>query len=186
MKTLSPLTEIIIIRAYVSDGMPSPPKKKPAVKKATFAAGCFWGVEETFRMAEGVVSTTAGYTGGHTPNPTYEQVCAGNTGHAEAVQVEFDPKKTSYERLLTIFWASHDPTTPNRQGPDVGAQYRSVIFFHEREQEKAAKKSKEMLEKIGRFERPIVTRIEPAGKFYRAEEFHQKYLLKNNMAACHI
>ncbi|MFH1095158.1 MAG: peptide-methionine (S)-S-oxide reductase MsrA [Candidatus Micrarchaeota archaeon] len=166
--------------------MASTPIRKLVPKKATFAAGCFWGVEEAFRTVEGVVSTTVGYTGGRTINPTYEQVCEGNTGHAEAVQIEYDPKKTSYERLLTVFWASHDPTTHNRQGPDVGEQYRSVIFFHDKEQEKAAKKSKEMLDRISRFERPIVTSIEPAEKFYKAEEFHQKYLLKNDRAACHI
>ncbi|MBN1505192.1 MAG: bifunctional methionine sulfoxide reductase B/A protein [Candidatus Eisenbacteria bacterium] len=148
------------------------------LEKATFAAGCFWKVEETFRTVEGVVSTTVGYTGGGTPNPSYEDVCSGKTGHAEAVEITFDPAVIQYERLLEVFWNSHDPTTLNRQGPDVGEQYRSAIFFHGPAQETAARASKERMEKSGAFKRKIVTEIVPAGEFYRAEEYHQQYLKK--------
>lgn len=152
-------------------------------EKATFAAGCFWGVEEEFRSIKGVVSTAAGYTGGRTKDPTYEDVCTGETGHAEAVLVEFDPSKVSYRELLEVFWEIHDPTTPNRQGPDVGTQYRSAIFYHTPEQEKAARES--LKEKSGRFKRPIVTGIAPAAEFYRAEEYHQRYFEKRGIASCH-
>jgi peptide-methionine (S)-S-oxide reductase len=155
-------------------------------EKATFAAGCFWGVEETFREVPGVVATQVGYCGGKTKNPTYEDVCTDTTGHAEAVEVEFDPAKVSYDKLLDVFWANHDPTTPNSQGPDFGTQYRSVIFYHTPEQQAAAQASKEKLEASGRFRRPIVTQIVPAATFYRAEEYHQQYLEKRGLRECHI
>jgi peptide-methionine (S)-S-oxide reductase len=155
-------------------------------QKATFAAGCFWGVEETFRNIKGVSSTQVGYTGGHTDSPTYGDVCNDGTGHAEAVEVTFDPKVVSYEQLLEVFWKGHNPTLKNRQGPDVGTQYRSVIFFHSAEQERAAKASKEELEKSGKYKAPIVTEIVPAVKFFRAEEYHQQYLEKKGLSNCHI
>lgn len=154
--------------------------------KAIFAAGCFWGVEEAFRQVKGVTSTTVGYTGGTTKNPSYKDVCAHTTGHAEAVEVEFDPKQVSYEQLLNVFWQSHDPTTLNRQGPDVGSQYRSAIFFEDAEQEAAARKSKTELEKSGPFKRPIVTEITPASEFWRAEDYHQQYFEKRGIKSCHI
>jgi len=154
-------------------------------EKATFAAGCFWGVEETFRRTPGVVATAVGYTGGRTENPTYEDVCSDETGHAEAVEVEFDPAKISYGRLLEIFFKNHDPTTPNRQGPDVGSQYRSAIFFHSPEQEREARAMKDTLDKSGAFRRPVVTEIVPARTFYRAEEYHQRYLEKRGLSHCH-
>jgi peptide-methionine (S)-S-oxide reductase len=146
---------------------------------ATFAAGCFWGVEEDFRQMDGVVSTKVGYTGGHTQNPTYQDVCTDTTGHAEAVQVTFDPAQVSYEALLEKFWSLHNPTTPNRQGPDIGSQYRSAIFYHTPAQEAAARASKERLEKSGRFSRPIVTEIVSAAPFYEAEDYHQQYVQKH-------
>jgi peptide-methionine (S)-S-oxide reductase len=154
--------------------------------KATFAAGCFWGVEDAFRQAKGVTSTTVGYTGGTKVNPSYKEVCTGTTGQAEAVEVEFDSAQVSYPELLAIFWKSHDPTTLNRQGPDSGTQYRSAIFFHDADQEKAARDSKAILEKEGVFKRPIVTQIQPAGPFYRAEEYHQQYFEKQGIRSCHI
>lgn len=154
--------------------------------KATFAAGCFWGVEATFRQLPGVTSTRVGYTGGKTENPTYKDVCTDRTGHAEAVEVEYDPSKISYEQLLNVFWENHDPTTPNRQGPDWGTQYRSAIFFHTPEQEQAAKASKEELDKSGRFPSKIVTQIVPEATFYEAEDYHQQYLEKRGLASCHI
>lgn len=153
---------------------------------ATFAAGCFWGVEARFREIPGVVNATVGYTGGRTENPTYKDVCTDKTGHAEAVQVEFDPSQVTYEQLLDAFWAIHDPTTPNRQGPDVGTQYRSAIFYHNPEQLKAAQASKARLEKSDKFKgSKIVTEIVPAGDFYRAEEYHQRYLEKMGFKGCH-
>jgi peptide-methionine (S)-S-oxide reductase len=155
-------------------------------EKATFAAGCFWGVEAAFRQVPGVLDAAVGYSGGGFPNPTYEDVCTGRTGHAESVQVEFDPARVSYDQLLDVFWENHDPTTVNRQGPDVGTQYRSVIFVEGPEQEKAAKESKERLEKSGRFRRPIVTEIAPAQPFWRAEDYHQRYLEKRGLAHCKI
>jgi peptide-methionine (S)-S-oxide reductase len=154
--------------------------------KATFAAGCFWGVEATFRQLPGVLSTQVGYTGGRLENPTYKDVCTDTTGHAEAVEVEYDPAKISYNKLLDVFWENHDPTQLNRQGPDFGKQYRSAIFFHDAEQERAAKASKEALEKSRRFTKPIVTLIVPAEKFYEAEDYHQQYLEKRGLATCHI
>jgi peptide-methionine (S)-S-oxide reductase len=154
--------------------------------QATFAAGCFWGVEEAFREIPGVISTTVGYTGGTLKNPTYQDVCSGRTGHAEALEVEFDPARVSYLELLAVFWKSHDPTTLNRQGPDVGSQYRSAIFFHDAEQEKEARESKAILEKQKIFKRPIVTEIAPATEFYRAEDYHQRYFERRGIRSCHI
>jgi peptide-methionine (S)-S-oxide reductase len=151
---------------------------------ATFAAGCFWHVQATFDNVPGVIDTTVGYTGGHTVNPTYEQVCTHTTGHAEAVRVEYDPTKVSYDDLLRVFWASHDPTTPNRQGPDVGSNYRSAIFYHTPEQRDAALKMKAELEASGKFGAPIVTEITAAGPFYVAEDYHQRYLARQGLAAC--
>jgi len=148
------------------------------VARATFGVGCFWGPEETFRKVDGVTSASVGYMGGDLENPTYEEVCRGGTGHAEAVQVEFDPSKATYEGLLEVFWACHDPTTRDRQGPDVGTQYRSVVFFHSHEQEAAARASKEKLESSGRHSRGIVSQIIPASRFYLADEYHQRYLEK--------
>ena len=148
-------------------------------ERATFAAGCFWHVEAAFRKVPGVVEVTSGYIGGSKPNPTYEEVCADTTGHAEAVEIEFDPRVTSYDRLLEVFWNEHDPTTPNRQGWDVGSQYRSAIFFHSPAQKASAIASKERLEMSGRWQNPIVTQIVPADTFYRAEEKHQRYFEKH-------
>ncbi len=155
-------------------------------EKAMFGAGCFWGVEANFRQLHGVKDAAVGYAGGTTDKPTYEQVCSAETGHAEVVQVEFDPSIISYRQLLDVFWSNHDPTTRNRQGPDVGSQYRSVIFYYSPEQQEAAEESKAELEKGGRFGNPIVTQIEPAPTFYRAEEYHQRYLEKRGQAHCAI
>lgn len=148
------------------------------MEKATFGVGCFWGPEETFRKVDGVTSTSVGYMGGSLENPTYEEVCTGRTGHAEVVDVEFDPSRIAYEELLQVFWACHDPTTLNRQGPDFGTQYRSVLFFYGPEQEAAARASKEKLERSGRYRREIVTEITPASTYYPAEEYHQRYVEK--------
>ena len=156
------------------------------MNKATFAAGCFWGVELAFRRVPGVIDAAVGYTGGTVENPTYHQVCTGRTGHAEAVEVEYDPARVSYEQLLGVFWESHDPTTLNRQGPDVGTQYRSALFTHDEAQRAAALASKQALEAEGRFRRPIATEIVPAATFYRAEEYHQRYLEKHGRAGCSI
>jgi len=153
---------------------------------ATLAAGCFWGVEEAFRTTPGVTETAVGYMGGKLENPTYEAVCTDRTGHAEVVQVQFDPAQVSYERLLEIFWEIHDPTTLNRQGPDRGTQYRSAVFYHDSAQQKAAQALKAQLESSGRFRRPIVTEITPASTFWRAEEYHQKYVQKHGGGSCHI
>ncbi len=155
-------------------------------EKATFGAGCFWGVEATFRSLDGVIDAVSGYAGGTTENPTYGDVCGHDTGHAEVVEVEFDPARISYKKLLETFWANHDPTTLNRQGPDVGDQYRSVIFYHSPQQRAEAEESKAEQEKSGRFRRPIVTQIEKAPTFYRAEEYHQRYLEKRGMTHCAI
>ena len=154
--------------------------------KATFAAGCFWGVEATFRQIPGVTSTRVGYIGGRTENPTYKEVCTDGTGHAEAVEVEFDPAVARYDELLKTFWEKHDPTQLNRQGPDWGSQYRSAIYFHTPEQETAAHASKDALEKAHRYSKPIVTQIVPAVTFYPAEEYHQQYLEKRGQASCHV
>jgi peptide-methionine (S)-S-oxide reductase len=154
------------------------------MQRATFAAGCFWGVEETFRQLKGVHSTRVGYTGGTLPDPAYQDVCTDRTGHAEAIEVEFDPAEVSYRDLLNVFWEMHDPTTLNRQGPDHGTQYRSAIFFHTPEQEAGARASKEDLERSGRHRRPIVTEILPAAGFWPAEEYHQRYLAKRGQSHC--
>ncbi len=151
------------------------------MEKATFAAGCFWGVEATFRKVPGVVSAQVGYTGGGFENPTYEIVCSGRTGHAEAVELEFDPSQISYEELLEVFWSCHDPTTWNRQGPDTGTQYRSAVFFHTPEQEAAVDESRAKLADSGRYRDPIVTEIIAAATFYPAEEYHQRYLEKRGL-----
>lgn len=156
------------------------------METASFGAGCFWGVEAAFRRMPGVTDTAVGYTGGTLQNPTYQDVCTGRTGHAEVVQVTFDPAELSYDQLLDVFWQVHDPTQLDRQGPDFGKQYRSVIFFHSPEQEAAARKSKEKAQSSGRFKRPIVTEISPASTFYRAEEYHQRYLEKRGSASCHV
>ena len=155
------------------------------MQQATFAAGCFWGVEAAFRRMKGVTETAVGYSGGQTPDPTYKDVCTDQTGHAEVVQVQFDPDLVSYEQLLDVFWTCHDPTQHNRQGPDVGSQYRSAIFFHDTEQQAAAETSKEALAQSGKLSAPIATEITPASTFYRAEEYHQQYLEKRGMGACH-
>ncbi|MDH3611256.1 MAG: peptide-methionine (S)-S-oxide reductase MsrA [Nitrosopumilus sp.] len=150
--------------------------------KATFGAGCFWHVEDLFRKTKGVKSTKVGYTGGNLANPTYEEVCTDRTGHAEAVEVEYDPEEISYEELLEIFWNNHDPTTLNRQGPDIGIQYRSSVFFHDESQKQTAQKSKEKLESSGKFSKKIVTEIVPSPEFYKAEEYHQKYFEKRGIS----
>src|SRR6201990_3234797 len=153
---------------------------------ATFGAGCFWGVEATFQRVPGVIDTAVGYSGGDMPNPTYKDVCTDETGHAEVVQVTFDPAKVSYEQLLDIFWEMHDPTQVNRQGPDFGSQYRTAIFFHSPEQKAAAEKSKAALQASGKFRTPLATEITAAGPFYRAEEYHQRYLERRGPAPCHF
>ncbi len=151
-----------------------------------FGAGCFWGVEAAFRQLKGVKDTAVGYMGGTTENPTYEEVCTDRTGHAEVVQVTYDPSEVSYEELLEAFWTNHDPTQVNRQGPDVGRQYRTVVFYHTPEQKEAAEKSKTELGESGRFRRPIATQIEPAATFWKAEEYHQQYLEKRGLSSCHF
>jgi len=156
------------------------------LKKATFAAGCFWGVEATFMKVKGVVQTEVGYMGGHTESPTYRDVCTDRTGHAEVVHITYDDSIVSYEQLLDVFWGSHDPTLKNRQGPDVGTQYRTAIFYHDEEQRRTAEGSKTAMDASGRFKRPIATLLEKAGPFWRAEEYHQKYLLKKGLDSCHI
>jgi len=152
---------------------------------ATFAAGCFWGVEETFRTTAGVIATRVGYTGGKKDKPTYEDVCTDATGHAEAVEITYDPNKITYKELLKIFWKNHNPTTLNSQGPDIGSQYRSSIFYHNEELKKQAEQSKKELEESNKYNKPIVTEIVPATKFHEAEEYHQKYLMKKGLQSCH-
>ena len=154
------------------------------MEKATFGAGCFWGVEAAFRCLQGVVSTAVGYSGGTLENPTYQDVCSDRTGHAEVVEVVYDPSVVSYDALLEVFWGNHDPTTLNRQGPDVGTQYRSVIFYHNEAQKAAAEISMQNLRNSGQYKKAIVTEIKPAAKFYRAEEYHQRYLEKRGHAGC--
>jgi methionine-S-sulfoxide reductase len=153
---------------------------------ATFAAGCFWGVESVFKQIEGVVETTVGYTGGTYPDPSYRQVCTGITGHAEAVLIRFDSQIVSYEELLSVFWRTHNPTTPNRQGPDVGTQYRSAIFYHNKEQKVAAERSKEEFDRSGVYLSKVVTQIVPASTFYEAEDYHQDYFEKHGGGSCHF
>jgi peptide-methionine (S)-S-oxide reductase len=150
-------------------------------KKATFAAGCFWGVEASFRRVKGILSTQVGYSGGHVANPSYREVCTGKTGHAESVRLEYDPDLISYEELLEVFWDIHDPTSSNRQGPDIGSQYRSVIFYHDEDQRKSAKKSVARLQRSGEYKRDIVTEIVPAAEFYPAEDYHQRYYEKQGI-----
>lgn len=157
----------------------------PTTCLATFACGCFWGVEETFRNTPGVLDVVVGYTGGHVENPTYEMVSTGTTGHAEAVQVTFDPAKVSYEKLVRVFFDNHNPTTRNRQGPDVGEQYRSVIFTHDDSQKQIAEKVIAELEEAKRFGKPIVTELRPSAPFYPAEDYHQQYLRKRGLSHCH-
>mgnify|MGYP002623037827 CR=1 FL=1 len=153
---------------------------------ATFAAGCFWGVEEAFRQLPGVISTAVGYMGGTSADPTYEQVCTDRTGHAEVVHVEYDPQQVTYGELLDLFWRIHNPTTLNRQGPDVGSQYRSAVFYHSPAQQAEALASKAALEASGRYSRPVVTEVSPASTFYRGEEYHQQYLAKRGQSSCHL
>jgi peptide-methionine (S)-S-oxide reductase len=156
------------------------------VAEATFAAGCFWGVEAAFRQVEGVLETTVGYSGGDYENPSYKDVCTGKTGHAEVVRVKFDPERVSYEELLDVFWSEHNPTTKNRQGWDIGTQYRSAIFYHDDEQKAVATESRDRLEASGKYRRPIVTEITQVSEFYPAEEYHQRYLEKRGLATCKI
>jgi len=155
-------------------------------EQATFGAGCFWGVEAAFAQLPGVISTAVGYMGGTTERPTYEDVCSDTTGHAEVVQIEFDPEQISYTALVEKFWSLHDPTTVNRQGPDFGSQYRSAIFYHSGEQREQAEASRAAADASGRWPRPIVTEVTPAGTFWRAEEYHQQYLAKRGMGSCHL
>jgi peptide-methionine (S)-S-oxide reductase len=154
------------------------------IQKAMFGAGCFWGVEAKFRELPGVIDVAVGYSGGHTPSPTYEEVCSDRSGHAEVVEVTYDPDKIRYEQLLDLFWKMHDPTTLNRQGPDVGTQYRSAIFTYDDAQQQTAEASKQALDAAGVFPRPIVTEILPAAPFHRAEEYHQQYLAKRGLNSC--
>jgi peptide-methionine (S)-S-oxide reductase len=161
-------------------------KGEKKMEKAMFGAGCFWGVEVAFRNTRGVTDTAVGYSGGYTENPSYREVCSDKTGHAEVVYVEYDPEQVSYDELLNVFWDSHDPTQLNRQGPDYGSQYRSVIFCYSPEQEQIAKRSKEKLQESGKYAKPIVTEISPAKTFWRAEEYHQRYLEKRGLASCRL
>jgi peptide-methionine (S)-S-oxide reductase len=154
--------------------------------QATFGAGCFWGVEVAFRQVPGVIDAAVGYAGGTVADPSYQQVCTGRTGHAEVVQVEYDPARVSYEQLLDVFFANHDPTQLHRQGPDVGTQYRSVIFYHDEAQAEAARAAKEALQASGRYRRPVMTEIVPFSNFFRAEEYHQRYLEKRGLASCAV
>jgi peptide-methionine (S)-S-oxide reductase len=160
--------------------------KENELEKATFAAGCFWGVEAAFRQIPGVVATRVGYTGGHTDDPTYERVCSHRTGHAEAVEVTFDPERVSYEQLLDVFWTNHNPTTKNRQGLDIGDQYRSAVFFHSPEQQEAAERTKEAVEAKLHWPKKVVTEIAPAPEFYEAEDYHQQYLEKRGRSSCTV
>lgn len=161
-------------------------KSENKMEKATFAAGCFWGVEATFRQIDGVTQTNVGYTGGQVADPTYKQVCSDETGHAEAIEIQFDPKIVTYRELLTVFWDNHDPTTLNRQGPDFGSQYRSAVYYHSPTQKEMAEELLSKLADSGKYSRKIVTEITQAGQFYIAEEYHQQYLEKRGMSSCHI
>ncbi|MEP6775621.1 MAG: peptide-methionine (S)-S-oxide reductase MsrA [Chloroflexota bacterium] len=161
-------------------------QERTTLEKATFGAGCFWGVEAAFRQIKGVVSTAVGFSGGTYENPSYHDVCTGRTGHAEVVEVTYDPARVSYEDLLKVFWENHNPTTLNRQGWDVGTQYRSAIYFHNPIQEAAARASKDQLEKSGQYRKPIVTEVTPASTFHMAEDYHQQYLEKRGQSTCHI
>jgi peptide-methionine (S)-S-oxide reductase len=161
-------------------------QEKATLEKATFGAGCFWGIEAAYRQVKGVVSTAVGFSGGTYDNPSYHDVCTGRTGHAEVVEVTYDPARVSYEDLLRVFWENHNPTTLNRQGWDIGTQYRSAIYFHNATQEAAARASKEQLESNGKYRKPIVTEVTPASTFYIAEDYHQQYLEKRGQSSCHI
>ena len=172
--------------AIARAGTGQPIREDAVMQKATFAAGCFWGVEAAFRKVPGVKSTMVGYTGGTTTNPTYREVCSDTTGHAEAVEVMFDANEVSYDELLTVFWSNHNPTQRNRQGPDIGSQYRSAIFYHSPEQQAAAEKSKQTLDASGTYDQPVATQIVPAVTFYPAEEYHQQYLEKRGQASCSL
>jgi peptide-methionine (S)-S-oxide reductase len=178
-----------LVKDSASNGLPAgrtQEEKRMTTEIATFGAGCFWGVEAGFSRVPGVIEAVSGYSGGHTENPTYKDVCTDETGHAEVVQVTFDPATVSFERLLEVFWGMHDPTQVNRQGPDFGSQYRTAIFFHTPEQEATAKKVKAELNASGKFKKPIATEITAAETFYRAEEYHQKYLEKRGATSCHF
>jgi len=176
----------VTLDAQSTDKQPVKRKRTKEIKMGTaiFAAGCFWGVEADFQKLKGVVSTEVGYTGGHTKDPSYKQVCTDTTGHAEAIRITYDPAVIKYDDLLKVFWENHNPTTPNRQGPDVGSQYRSAIFYTTPEQQKAAISSREKLDRSHKYSRPIVTEITPAGEFYRAEEYHQQYYQKKGGGSC--
>lgn len=176
----------LLLMSILVVGFTGMSKAQSKMEKATFGAGCFWGVEDLYMQVNGVTKTTVGYLGGHLKNPTYKEVCSGNTGHAEVVQIEFDPEQISYEELVEMFWKMHNPTTLNRQGPDIGTQYRSAIFFHSKEQKEIAKASRKKLSKSKVFSSPIVTEITKASEFYAAEEYHQEYLKKNGLSNCHI
>lgn len=184
MKTLAIAMVAAVAAVGLAATQDAPPVPPPVTQYAMFGAGCFWGVEATFRQVPGVVSTAVGFSGGKMAAPTYAQVCSGRTGHAEVVLVEYNPARVTYEELLRVFWQNHDPTTPNRQGPDIGEQYRSVVFYYSPEQRAAAQASKNEAQKL--YRAPIVTQILPAGPFYLAEEYHQQYLEKRGLASCHI
>lgn len=169
-----------------SSPQPTAESEPRAIESVMFGAGCFWGIEVAFRKIDGVLDAEVGYSGGHTENPTYEEVCTGRTGHAEVVNVQFDPAKVTFAQLLDVFWTIHDPTQVNRQGPDIGTQYRSAIFFTSESQQLQAEEAKARLNESGRFRRPIATQIEPAKPFYRAEEYHQRYLEKRGMTSCGV
>jgi len=179
MKLILPILAIALIAGTT-------PAEEDIMEKATFAAGCFWGVESTFRTIDGIVDARVGYVGGKTKNPTYREVCSGQTGHAEALEITFDPSVVSYKQLVELFWRMHNPTQVNRQGPDFGTQYRSSIFYHSPAQKETAEKSKAALASLGKWKKPIATEIVPAAAFWRAEEYHQRYSEKNNGPVCHF
>ena len=178
---VNPMATQVPVTSTIGEVEPNRP-----LETATFGAGCFWGVEAAFRQVKGVKSTSVGYLGGNYKNPTYKDVCTGTTGHAEVVQVEFDPTQVTYEKLLDVFWSNHNPTTRNRHGPEVGTQYRSAIFFHNHAQKAAAEASKKKQDASGKHRGPIVTEITPASEFYKAEDYHQQYLEKRGLSRCHI